>query len=117
MINSQAKGKRYELKIAKYINKILGTFLRRTPLSGGMELKGDILEINPESPIYPYHIECKNHKALHIPKWWDQTIRDCPIGKTPVLIFNMKGKDMVCLEINDWLGYLIANDEENQKQQ
>ena len=110
MINSQAKGKRYERKIAKYINKILGTFLRRTPQSGGMELKGDILEINPDSPVFDKHIECKNHKSLHIPKWWEQTTRDCPSGKSPVLIFNMKGEDLVCIGLNDWLGYLIDDE-------
>ena len=111
MINSQAKGKRYELKISKYINKILGTFLRRTPLSGGMELKGDILEINPDSPMFDKHIECKHQTTLHLPKWWDQTTRDCPVGKTPVLIFNMKGRDMVCIELDEWLGYHIEDED------
>ena len=51
MINQREKGKRYERDIAKKINKALGTNLRRTPLSGGLNLKGDILEIDPDSQL------------------------------------------------------------------
>jgi len=104
MINANRKGKEYERKIARYINKTLGTNLRRTPMSGGMDFKGDILEINPDSPIYPYHIECKNQQNIAIPKWWSQCTSDCPTGKDPILIFNMKGRDMVIMDLNLFLG-------------
>lgn len=108
MINVNLKGKNYERKIAKYINKVLGTFLRRTPMSGGMELKGDILEINPDSPMFPYHFELKNHKKLAIPKWWEQCESDCPPSKDPVLIVNMKGRDMAIIDLDLFLGLNIS---------
>jgi len=111
MINANRKGKNYERKIANYINDVLDTNLRRTPQSGGMEFKGDILEINPDSPMHPYHIELKNHKALHIPKWWQQCISDCPPAKIPILGFNMKGEDMVVMTLSDWLGYHIKDED------
>ena len=104
MINSGQKGKRYERAIAKKINKFLGTNLRRTPNSGGLSLKGDILEINPASPVFEFHFELKNQKSLHLPKWWKQTLDDCPVSKTPMLVFRMSGEDLVALGLNDWLG-------------
>jgi len=51
-INSQQKGKRAEREVAKLINKYLDTNVRRTPQSGGMSIKGDIIDINPDSPAF-----------------------------------------------------------------
>jgi Holliday junction resolvase len=59
-INSQAKGKRAEREVAKLINKYLGTNVRRTPLSGALNFKGDIIDINPDSPAYQFHFEVKD---------------------------------------------------------
>ena len=59
-INSQAKGKRAEREVAKLINKYLGTNVRRTPQSGGMTIKGDIIDIIPDSPAYQFHFEIKD---------------------------------------------------------
>ena len=56
-INSQAKGKRAEREVAKLINRYLGTNVRRTPQSGGMSIKGDIIDINPDSAAYQFHFE------------------------------------------------------------
>jgi len=110
VVNANRKGKDYERKIANYINKILGTNLRRTPQSGGMEFKGDILDTNPDSPVHACHFELKNQKTIHIPKWRSQCISDCPPGKTPILIFNLNGVDMVVMELNDWLGCIIKDE-------
>lgn len=110
MVNANRKGKDYERKIANYINKILGTNLRRTPQSGGMEFKGDILDTNPDSPVYTFHFELKNQKTIHINKWVKQCVNDCPPGKTPILIFNLNGVDMVVMELNDWLGCIIKDE-------
>lgn len=106
MANANRKGKDYERRIAKKINSALGTNLRRTPLSGGMELKGDILETNPDSPLYRYHLELKNHKTLAIPGWWKQATSDCPLSKIPALGFNLKGTDMICIELDTFLEIL-----------
>jgi Holliday junction resolvase len=42
-LNSQKKGKRFELQVAKYLSKEFETSIRRTPNSGGLSIKGDIM--------------------------------------------------------------------------
>jgi hypothetical protein len=106
MINSQNKGKKAERDVAKEINKYLGTNVRRTPQSGGMSIKGDIIDINPNSAAFDYHFEVKNQKNLSIKKWWEQIYSDCPPGKTPVNVFKMNAKFYVTLELKDWLSSL-----------
>ena len=91
-INSQAKGKRAEREVAKLINRYLGTNVRRTPQSGGMSIKGDIIDINPDSAAYQFHFEVKDQKKLMIPKWWEQIDDDCPVAKTPVNVFKMNAQ-------------------------
>lgn len=111
MINSQKKGKRAELAVAKDINLYLNTNVRRTPQSGGMSIKGDIIDINPDSPAFKYHFEVKDQKKLHIPKWWEQIYDDLPLGKTPVNVFKMNAKFYATLEFKDWLCQLAEMEE------
>jgi len=107
MINSQKKGKRAELEVAKLINQYLDTNVRRTPQSGGMSIKGDIIDINPDSPAFNYHFEVKDQKKLMIPKWWQQIYDDLPLGKTPVNVFKMNAQFYATLEFRDWLSLLV----------
>ena len=107
MINSQKKGKRAELEVAKLINKYLGTNVRRTPNSGGLSIKGDIIDINPDSPAFDYYFEVKDQKKLMIPKWWKQIYNDIPLGKIPVNVFKMNAKFYATLEFEDWLSLLV----------
>ncbi len=102
MINSQQKGKRGELEVVKLINKYLGTNVRRTPNSGGLSIKGDIIDINPDSIAFQFHFEIKNTKKLSLPQWWRQIYSDCG-RKIPVNIFKMDGKFYSMLELKDWL--------------
>ena len=67
-INSQAKGKRAEREVAKLINKYLGTNVRRTPQSGGLSIKGDIIDIDPNSAAFNYQFEVKDQKTQKIVK-------------------------------------------------
>lgn len=106
MINSQNKGKKAERDVAKEINKYLGTNVRRTPSSGGLSIKGDIIDIDPNSAAFDYHFEVKNQKNLLIKKWWEQIYSDCPPGKIPVNVFKMNAKFYVTLELTDWLSSL-----------
>lgn len=106
-INSQAKGKRAEREVAKLINKYLGTNVRRTPQSGGLSIKGDIIDIDPKSAAFNYHFEIKDQKKLMIPKWWEQIEEDCPPGKTPINVFKMNGQFYATLEFKDWLDLLV----------
>ena len=114
-INSQAKGKRAEREVAKLINRYLGTNVRRTPQSGGMSIKGDIIDINPDSAAYQFHFEVKNQKKLMIPKWWEQIDDDCPLAKTPVNVFKMNAQFYATMQFTDWLSLLAEMEELKQK--
>lgn len=85
MLNSQSKGKRFERKIAKLLNAILGTNIRRTPNSGGLSIKGDLLDLT--GVLKDYHWELKAQESLNIWKALEQSRRDCPLGKTPLVVF------------------------------
>jgi hypothetical protein len=114
-INSQAKGKRAEREVAKLINRYLGTNVRRTPQSGGMSIKGDIIDINPDSAAYQFHFEVKDQKKLMIPKWWEQINDDCPVAKTPVNVFKMNAQFYATMQFTDWLSLLAEIEELKQK--
>ena len=107
MINSQRKGKRGELAVVSIINKYLGTNFRRTPNSGGLSFKGDIIDIDNTNPLYDFHIEIKNTNTLQIPKWMVQIENDAPLGKTGLLIAKHKGSWYSWLALEDFL-YLIS---------
>ena len=101
MTNSRTKGANYERKIAKRLSKHFGLELCRTPLSGGMDWKGDILPIFGE---IPYHIECKKIERFNIWKAIAQAERDCPEEKTPIVIFSRnRTEDYVCIKLEDFL--------------
>jgi len=110
-INSQAKGKRAEREVAKLINRYLDTNVRRTPQSGGMSIKGDIIDINPDSAAYQFHFEVKDQKKLMIPKWWEQIDDDCPVAKTPVNVFKMNAQFYATMQFTDWLSLLAEMEE------
>ena len=114
-INSQAKGKRAEREVAKLINKYLDTNVRRTPQSGGMSIKGDIIDINPDCAAYQFHFEVKDQKKLMIPKWWEQIDDDCPVAKTPVNVFKMNAQFYATMQFTDWLSLLAEIEELKQK--
>lgn len=107
MINSNAKGKRGELEVVKLLNRYLGTNFRRTPNSGGLSIKGDIIDIDNTNPLYDFHIEIKNTNTLQIPKWMNQIENDQPLGKTGLLIAKFKGSWFTWLRLEDFL-YLIS---------
>ena len=114
-INSQAKGKRAEREVAKLINRYLGTNVRRTPQSGGMSIKGDIIDINPDSAAYQFQFEVKDQKKLMIPKWWEQIDDDCPVAKTPVNVFKMNAQFYATMQFTDWLSLLAEIEELKEK--
>lgn len=109
-INSRDKGNRAEREVAKMINTYLGTNCRRTPLSGGLSIKGDIIDIDVDSIASQYHFEIKNTKKLNIPMWWKQIYSDCG-KKIPINIFKMDAKFYTTLELTDWLSDLAELDE------
>ena len=108
-INSNEKGKRGEREVVQLINRSLGTNFRRTPNSGGLSFKGDIIDIDSDNPLFEFHIEVKNTKILNIPGWMKQIHRDIPLGKRPLLIFKHKGKYHTTLELLDLLHLVKTN--------
>jgi len=109
-LNSNQKGKRFERDVAKKLNKVFKTNVRRTPMSGGMDnFKGDIIDINPDSILFDYHGECKNQEKLNIWKALEQARSDRPMGKTPVVVFTKNfEKDYACLEFEDFMNLLLT---------
>jgi Holliday junction resolvase len=108
-LNANQKGKRFERDVAKQLNKKFNTNVRRTPMSGGMSIKGDIIDINPDSVLFDYHWECKNQEKLNIWKALEQARSDRPMGKTPVVVFTKNfEKDYACLEFEDFMNLLLT---------
>ena len=116
-LNSNQKGKRFERDVAKQLNKKFNTNVRRTPMSGGMSIKGDIIDINPDSILFDYHWECKNQEKLNIWKALEQSRNDAPRGKTPLVIFTKNFElDYCAIEFNDFINLLLELEEfRNQK--
>ena len=112
-INSKQKGARAERDVAKYINKAMGTNLKRTPQSGGMDFKGDLLDINLNSALHGFHFEVKDQKTISPKKWYKQAVGDCPGNKIPLVIWkNHNERKIGNLIIQDvvWMVEIGLND-------
>lgn len=123
MVNVNRKGKQGEREVAHILNKIFGSNLRRTPQSGGLSIKGDIIDTKPGTRIHEYHIEVKNQNTISIKQWFRQAMSDCG-RKIPVVIFKtfhtytIEGKPPVTYKqwyvvekIEDWSNELKMNDD------
>ena len=78
----KAKGTRLENDVAAaYRTYGIDETARRMPLSGAMaHFKSDIYKRND----YEWVDECKNHEAINLRKFWEQTLEQSRL-KTPVL--------------------------------
>ena len=107
-LNAQKKGKRFELSIANKLKELFKIPVRRTPLSGGMDFKGDIICIDDRSIISDFSFECKNQEKLNIWKALQQSRNDAPRGKTPLVVFTKNHElDYVAIEFNDFINLLL----------
>lgn len=107
MLNANKKGKRFELQVAKYLSKEFETTIRRTPNSGGLSIKGDIMAT--QGILSEFNWECKNQEKLNIWKALEQSRNDC-IGshKEPLVVFTKNfEKDYVALELKDFVQLLL----------
>jgi len=80
---SKRKGSEFERKVAKLIAEAYGVdwkeFLPRTPASGGLQWKGDLIPLKEFKEIFPYYTECK-----HQERWsWYQLFTNP--SKSPLL--------------------------------
>lgn len=110
-INANQKGKRFELKIAKDLAKKFNSNIRRTPNSGGLSIKGDIMATN--GILSEYNWECKNQEKLNIWKALDQSKNDTTgTLKTPLVVFTKNHElDYVALQYDDFINLLLELDE------
>ena len=63
-------------------------------------------------------IECKNHKTLHIPDWWEQTKKLESLGREPVLVYKINHApfgDTLCTIFLDTLLEMIKEIERLKK--
>jgi len=105
--SSQQKGKRFEREVAKQINNKFSTKVRRTPLSGGMDFKGDIICIDDSSIISEFSWECKNQEKLNIWKALQQSRNDATQRTLPVVVFTKNHeKEYIALELEDFLNII-----------
>ena len=106
-MNSQKKGKRFELQVAKYLSKMFNSKISRTPNSGGLSLKGDIMAT--QGILSEFNWECKNQEKLNIWKALEQSANDC-IGshKQPLVVFTKNfEKDYVACEMETFVQLLL----------
>tara|TARA_R100000773_G_scaffold29161_1_gene25032 strand:- start:6 stop:359 length:354 start_codon:yes stop_codon:yes gene_type:complete len=110
-MNSNKKGKRFELQVAKYLSKEFGSEIRRTPNSGGLSIKGDIMAT--QGILSEFNWECKNQEKLNIWKALEQSANDC-IGshKQPLVVFTKNfEKDYVALRLEHFTELLLELEE------
>lgn len=101
MNRSQRKGKNYEREIAKRLSKVFACNVRRTPCSGGLDIKGDLRNLS--GPLEPYVFECKKQESLNIWACMRQAENQAA-SKVPVLIFSRNNTpDYVCMRLEDWM--------------
>ena len=106
-MDANKKGKRFELQVAKYLSKEFNSEIRRTPNSGGLSLKGDIMAT--QGILSEFNWECKNQEKLNIWKALEQSANDC-IGshKQPLVVFTKNyEKDYVALRLEDFTQLLL----------
>lgn len=108
MINPQTKAKIGEREFAKLINEILECNARRTPQSGGMDFKGDLIDINPDSIAYIFHWEVKRQEKLNIWIAYYQALRDSKgTGKIPVVAYRKNNTNwLISIDAKDFLNLL-----------
>tara|TARA_Y100001937_G_scaffold51757_1_gene71804 strand:- start:32 stop:382 length:351 start_codon:yes stop_codon:yes gene_type:complete len=106
-MNANKKGKRFELQVAKYLSREFNCKISRTPNSGGLSLKGDIMAT--QGILSEFNWECKNQEKLNIWKALEQSANDC-IGshKQPLVVFTKNyEKDYVALRLEDFVQLLL----------
>ena len=91
LVQHAKKGKRFELKVAKYLAEKLDANIRRTPNSGGLSMKGDILCIDDQSILSEFNWECKNQEKLNVWDAYEQAKENCN-GYEPIVVMKKNRK-------------------------
>jgi hypothetical protein len=90
---AKSKGKRYEKAIAEAIAKALDA-----PESDVVRTRSGMGDADIElsenlKARFPFHIECKDHKSLHLPDWIrqaEEAAERLGHGMTPIVVFKQR---------------------------
>jgi len=110
-LHAGKKGKRFELDVAKRLSAAFETNIRRTPNSGGLSFKGDI--IATYGILAEFSWECKNQERLNIWSALRQSRQDAiASNKSPLVVFTKNREDdYVALPLNDFINLLKKLDD------
>lgn len=97
----RAKGVRGELEV-RDVFRLAGLPCERTPNSGGLMLKGDLLG------DVPAHVEVKWQETARPWLWFEQARADAPAGVMPVVAFRRSRSPWLALVQLDQLAALLA---------
>ncbi len=109
-MNVRNKGNRGERAWRDVINTVFHVQFARTPLSGGLDLKGDLLRKygSPKSIADEFHWEVKRVEKLNIHKALQQAIRDSRPPLIPCVVFRRNNEDWrITLQAKDFLNILV----------
>jgi len=109
-MNSRDKGNRGEREWRDILNKTFHTKYARTPLSGGLDLKGDIMRTygSPKTIADEFHWEIKRVEKLNIHSAMRQAIRDSRPPLIPCVPFRKNSEDwLLCLRADDFISLLV----------
>lgn len=99
MSTSSEKGRSLEEYIAKTLRKKLGARVQRDGKSGaGTHQKMDIRDYYQDTR---FDIEAKNHKAIKLGEFWNQTVSGASMGRTPLLVVQLKDEPLAVLRFDD----------------
>jgi hypothetical protein len=95
--SQRTKGQIGEREWAKILNDKFGTNYQRTPLSGGLDLKGDVRKAYGSKPsrIDDFSWEVKRQEKLNIYKALDQASRDSRY-LTPIVAHRRNNGGWMC---------------------
>lgn len=110
-VNARRKGAETELKVAKVINDVLGSNVKRTPRSGAyLEMAGDIMTFGDADSItndWLWEVKNRNTGFTGLLKWWKKAREETPIGKRTVVIATTDREDYYAfITLKDFL-YLL----------
>lgn len=88
---SKQKGKQFEKSVAQAIAATFGLELSDVYNARSGKKEADIQLSAAAKDVFPFHVECKNHKTLAIPAWLRQAESDCPGDMYPALVFKQHG--------------------------
>lgn len=98
MVNSNAKGKRFEREVAHWLRSLGFEEARRTAqVDGG--LSADVIADG-------LHVECKHYKQIGAMRFMDQAVRDKMIGDIPTVVMRENdGEKMVMVRAEDLVDF------------